>query len=438
MEASAAVEWHRVSRQSVSEGPPFKRGRERWPPVTLRGTLATTRAVVSPFPVWCIESMKKSPEPPSRPLVPPIVLASTFAFEDAESMAHAALNPGAADLYSRWSNPTLAHVEEVLCVLEGAERALLTASGMSAIHAALMAALMSHAEPPGVLLVQHEVYGATHELVTHILAPLGIQVRRAHVDALPDVASTLPPRSVIYAELPTNPLIRLADIAAIRSAAPDDARLVVDATFASPVNVKALSLGADLVVHSATKYLGGHHDLIAGMIAGNASLMDAVWRMRKLFGPVLDPAAAYRLWRGLETLSLRVHAQNASASTLATRLAEHPGVMRVHYPSLPTHPDYDLAPRIMTGFGGVLSFELKGGARAAANVVDATQRITRAASLGGVSTLITWPAGVTHVGLSEAERDTSGVADGLLRLAVGIEEIDVLWDDLAQSLRAAQ
>ena len=179
------------------------------------------------FPLWCIEGMKKSPKTGSRPLTPPIVLASTFAFEDAEGMVQAALNPGEADLYSRWSNPTLSHVEEALCELEGAEEALLTASGMSAIHAALMAALMSHAEPKGVLLVQHEIYGATHELVTHILAPLGIRVERANVGDLATAASTLPPRSVIYAELPTNPLIRLADIPAIREAAPDDALLVV-------------------------------------------------------------------------------------------------------------------------------------------------------------------------------------------------------------------
>ena len=381
--------------------------------------------------------MKKSPPTGSLPLTPPIVLASAFAFEDAESMVNAALTPGTADLYSRWSNPTLTHVEEALSALEGAERALLTASGMSAIHAALMACLMTDEGPPGVLLVQHEIYGATHELVTHILAPLGITIRRAHVDALPNEASALPSRSVIYAELPTNPLIRLADIPKIREAAPEDARLIVDATFASPINARVLALGADLVVHSATKYLGGHHDLIAGMVAGDAALMAVVWRMRKLFGPVLDPAAAYRLWRGLETLSLRVRAQNESAVALASRLVEHPQVTRVHYPSLEDHPDYALAPRLMTGFGGVLSFEVAGGAASAAAVINATQHITRAASLGGVSTLITWPAGVTHVGLSDAERDVSGVSGGLLRLAVGVEELELLWDDLAQALRAA-
>ena len=382
--------------------------------------------------------MKKPPKTGSRPLTPPIVLASTFAFEDAEGMVQAALKPGEADLYSRWSNPTLSYVEEALCELEGAEEALLTASGMSAIHAALMAALMSHAEPKGVLLVQHEIYGATHELVTHILAPLGIRVERANVGDLAAAASALPPRSVIYAELPTNPLIRLADIPAIREAAPDDALLVVDATFASPINAKALSLGADLVVHSATKYLGGHHDLIAGVVAGSSALMSGVWRMRKLFGPVLDPAAAYRLWRGLETLSLRVRAQNETAATLALRLSEHPQVTQVHYPSLPSHPDFDLATRLMSGFGGVLSFEVEGGYQAAATLINATEHIARAASLGGVSSLITWPAGVTHVGLNDEERERSGVAGGLLRLAVGIEDVETIWADLTQAIGRAK
>ena len=362
------------------------------------------------------------------------MLSSTFEFETAEDMIDAALDPESADLYSRWSNPTVAHVEECLRALEGAERALLTASGMSAVHIALMAALRPREAPPGVLLVQHEVYGATHELVEHVLGPLGVTVRRAHVGDLPAEARALPPRSVIYAEFPTNPLIRLADVPALRAAAPPDACLIVDATFATPINVRVLDLGADLVVHSATKYLGGHHDLIAGVVAGDEATMSRVWQMRKLFGPVLDPAAAYRLWRGLETLPLRVARQNESAADLAARLTKHPGVERVHYPSLPDHPDHALAHRVMSGFGGVLSFEVSGGAPEAARVINATERVAKAASLGGVSTLITWPAGVTHVGLTEAEQRVSGVGAGLLRLAVGVEPVEEIWTDLSRAL----
>ena len=352
-------------------------------------------------------------------------------------MIQAAAQPGEGDLYSRWSNPTLEHVEDSLRTLEGAEWALLSASGMSAIHGAIMAALTHHGEAPGELLMQREVYGATHELITQVLAPLGVHVRLAHIDMLPEAAATLPPRSIIYAELPTNPLIRIADLKRIRAAAPDDAYLLVDATFASPLNLNALELGADLVIHSATKYLGGHHDLIAGVVSGNGELRESVWRMRKLFGPVLDPAAAYRLWRGLETLELRMKAHNASTRIVAERLASHARIEKVHYPSLPSHPDHALAHASMQGFGGVLSFEVQGGASAAAKVIDATEHIVRAASLGGVSSLLTWPAGVTHVGLNDDERRDSGVAGGLLRLAVGIESVETIWKDLDQALKRA-
>ncbi|MDP6942852.1 MAG: aminotransferase class I/II-fold pyridoxal phosphate-dependent enzyme [Myxococcota bacterium] len=395
--------------------------------------------------------MSDTSKGPSKPIVPPIVLSSTFEFPTAESMIDAAVRPCTDHLYTRWSNPTLAQVEQRVAELEGAEQALLTASGMSAIHVALMAALDvgsgrtanggqtgSGAEgETGVLLVQRETYGATHELVEHVLSPLGIEVRRANVDAMADAAGSLPPRSVIYVELPTNPLIRLVDVSAVRRQAPEDACIIVDATFATPINVRVLDLGADLSVHSATKYLGGHHDLIAGVVSGNGPLIARAWRMRKLFGPVLDPAAAYRLWRGLETLALRVERQNASAADLARRLSNHPRVERVHHPTLEAHPDHALSRRMMRGCGGVLSFEVAGGAPGAAAVANATGHIARAASLGGVSTLVTWPSGVTHVGLSPDERAASGVGPGLLRLAVGIEPVETLWEDLAQALEEA-
>ena len=308
---------------------------------------------------------------------------------------------------------------------------------MSAIHIALMAALMAHDEGTGELLVQHEIYGASHELISQVLAPMGVRVRRAHVQDLAEAARALPPRSVIYAETPTNPLIRVADIAEIRRCAPADARLLVDATFASPLNLRPLDLGADLVIHSATKYLGGHHDLLAGVVAGREELKESVWRMRKLFGPVLDPAAAYRLWRGLETLELRMGAHNANAQLIAERLMDHPSVAQVHYPGLPNHPDHALAQKTMRAGGGVLSFEVKGGAKAAAQVIDNVRDIRRAASLGGVSSLLTWPAGVSHVGLTDDERSVSGVSGALLRLALGIEPVESLWRDLVQALEKA-
>ena len=369
----------------------------------------------------------------SRAATPPVVLASTFSFETTAQMVEAALTPGSGHLYTRWSNPTQAALEERVAALEGAGSCLVTASGMAAISVALMAAARVMQGAPGPVLVQGEVYGGTHELAEQVLAPLGVEIRRAGVDSLLEAVRGLPAQSTIYLEMPTNPLIRVVDLPAIRAAAPADATIVVDATFATPVNLRPLAHGADVVVHSATKYLAGHHDVVAGAIAGSGPLMETCWTLRKLLGPVLDPAAAYRVWRGLETLELRVLQQNATTLTLAQRLADHAAVYAVHHPGLADHPDHELAGRLMAGAGGVVSFEVA-DATEARRVADALRRFERAPSLGGVRSLVTWPAGVSHGGLSEADRAATGVSQGLLRLAVGVEPVELLWDDLQAAL----
>ncbi|MGM0578529.1 MAG: trans-sulfuration enzyme family protein [Myxococcota bacterium] len=370
------------------------------------------------------------------PAVPPVVLSTTFPFPDVASMARAARTRDAY-LYGRWANPTVEAVEDRLRRLEGAEAAIICGSGMAALSLGHLAA-MGHGSDggprDGTLLVQREVYGGTHELAELLLPSFGLRVERAGIDDLAERAAELPAGSAVHVEVPTNPLIRVVDLDALREAMPDDAVLVVDATFASPVNLRALEHGADLVVHSASKYLGGHHDVVAGAMAGSKALVEAAWRLRKLLGPVLDPDAAYRLWRGMETLELRVARQNASAETLARRLDAHHAVVRVHHPGLPSHPDHVLAGRLLDGAGGVLSFEVEGGAEAASRVADALGRFRIAASLGGVRSLVSWPAGVSHVGLSEAERASSGVSAGLLRLALGTEPVEGLWADLEQAL----
>jgi cystathionine beta-lyase/cystathionine gamma-synthase len=366
----------------------------------------------------------------SRPAVPPVVLSSTFSFPDAAAMAEA-IREKDRPLYTRWSNPTVEAFEADVAALEGAERCLATASGVSAIHVALLAAL---GDGQGPLAVQNEVYGGTHELLTTLRWPVPI-VRFGLADAV-DVARSLPPGAVLHTELPTNPLVRLIDLPALRAAAPH-ATIVVDATFASPHLVQPLSLGADLVVHSATKYLGGHHDVVAGVVSGGGERLKRAWHLRKVLGPTLDPAAAYRLWRGLRTLELRIERQSRSAALIARRLQEHPAVRAVHHPSLPDHPDHALALATFRGglCGGVLSFELADSAAAAA-LIDRLERFEIAASLGGVASLVTWPAGVTHVQLDRAEREAAGIADGLLRLAIGIEDPEALWADLAAALPA--
>lgn len=366
----------------------------------------------------------------SQPVVPPIVLSSTFAFESSADEAAAAQNR-APHIYTRWGNPTLDVVESRLAELESADWGLVFGSGMGAISTVLLHA----ARGANTILVQSPVYGGTHEVVEQLLSQLDITVIRADVSQLVARATELGPSSVVYAEVPANPTNRVVDLEALRAAAPQST-LIVDATFATPVNLRALDLGLDLVVHSATKYLAGHHDVLAGAVCGrDPELRYGVWFMRKLLGSVLDPAAAYRLWRGMETLELRVERQNATAADLAQRLEEHPAVEQVHYPTLPSHPDHAVATRLMSGFGGVVSFEVA-PSRAQA-VSDRLQRFTHAPSLGGTCSLVSWPAGVSHLNVSPEERAKSGVSDGLLRLALGLENADELWSDLAQALEAA-
>ncbi|MFT7624625.1 MAG: cystathionine beta-lyase/cystathionine gamma-synthase [Myxococcota bacterium] len=370
--------------------------------------------------------MNSSDEKPrSRPVVPPIVLSSTFAFPDTASEAAAAATRE-GHIYTRWSNPTIEAAEERLADLEGAERCLLMGSGMAAISVALIHA----ARRGGTILVQEPVYGGTHEVCAQLLPGLGAEIRTASVDDLIAKAAKLPAGATIYTEVPANPTNRVADLVAIRAAAPT-ARILVDATFASPVNLRALEHGADLVLHSASKYLGGHHDLIAGAVVGSGPQMEELWYLRKLLGPVLDPAAAYRLWRGMETVELRVQRQSQTSAILASRLAEHPAVIKVHYPSLPSHPDHAVAARLLSGFGGVVSFDV--GERASA-VANALQRFAHGPSLGGTQSMVSWPAGVSHVNVPVAVQARSGITPGLLRLAVGLEDPEVLWGDLVGGL----
>ncbi len=337
---------------------------------------------------------------PSRPVVPPVVLSSTFAFDDPEALALSASEKDTT-LYTRWSNPTLEALEARVADLEGADFALSVSSGMAAITCALLASCRRNR----VLLVQADVYGGTHELVDELLPTLGVEVRRAGKDDLVEAARELPAGAGLHVELPTNPLIRVVDLPALRAATGPEVTISVDATFATPINIRPLDHGADIVVHSATKYMAGHHDVVAGVLAGRSGpLREAVWELRKLLGPVLDPAAAYRVWRGLETLELRVRRQNETALTLARRLAEHPGVERVHHPGLPDHPDHALAATLLGGAGGVLSFEVAGGADGAADLAGRLHAWDLAPSLGGVRSLVSLPAGVSHVGLSAEAR----------------------------------
>lgn len=374
--------------------------------------------------------MTDTRKPESHSMTPSVVNSTTFAFDSTADMVHATASRKGY-LYSRWANPTVVALEERVAQLEGGTRTVAVSSGQAANTLALMVGALAG----GTLVIAADVYGGTHQLAEELLSPLGVKILRPTIgQALLEAAHKLGKGDQIHVEMPTNPLIRMVDLPALRKAAPA-ATISVDATFASPVLFKPLAHGADLSVHSATKYMGGHHDVLCGVISGNdEDLMERVWNLRKLLGPTLGPQAAYRMWRSLETLELRVKQQCATTEALAIRLDAHPQIVAVHHPCLPHHPDHALAKSLMPHAGAVVSFELPNG-DAAARVADRLKHIANAPSLGGTQSTMSWPAGVSHYALSPQERAQTWLSGGLLRLAVGIEDEALIWDDLAQALQ---
>jgi cystathionine beta-lyase/cystathionine gamma-synthase len=360
----------------------------------------------------------------------PIVHSATFAFPDLEAMNAAQSAHAAGAFYQRHGHPTLRACEERLAALEGAEMGLLFSSGMAAISAVFLASL----EPGDHVVALQQCYGGTDALLDWGVRRFGWSVDR--VDARePDTwERAFKPRTrILHVESPTNPTLAIVDLE--RAAALAHARgaaLTVDNTFASPVGQRPLDLGADLVMHSATKSIGGHGDLLAGAVLGTAAKLEPVWAARKVFGPVPDPGVAWQIERSLKTLPLRVAAANATALELATRLSRHPAVARVFYPGLPAHPGHEIARRQMTlGFGPVLAFEARASA---AEVVNRFRLIAHAPSLGGVESLASLPAWTSHIGLGEEGRRRAGIPEDLVRLSVGVEEVEDLWADLEGAL----
>lgn len=369
----------------------------------------------------------------SEPLVPPIVPCASFRFRDTAEVLRAMQGEGF--LYSRLNNPTVLGVEQELATLLGAERTLLFGSGMAAISTALIALL----ETRPLLAIQEQVYGATWQLSRGLLPRLGVEVVTFPSQGWEGALEALAGREVgvVYAESPTNPGLEVADLRRLAEAAHGlGAQFVVDNTFASPVLQRPLELGADLELHSATKYLGGHHDLLAGVVAGRNELLDAVFNHRTILGGILDPFQAFLLQRGLKTVALRVERQSATALVLAEWLQGRPGVAGVHYPGLRDHPGHAIAQAQMRGFGGVLSFVHSGGEEGGRRFSEALTEVSIAASLGGTETLVTLPSTTTHYHLSPAERAAAGIPPGLVRLAIGLEDASLLQADLAQALAA--
>jgi len=336
--------------------------------------------------------------------------------------------------YIRLNNtPNHATLHAKLAALENAEAALVTASGMAAISTSLLTVLATGDH----LLVQDSLYGGTHDFVTQDLPAFGITYDFIDADAPASWEGLLRERTrAIYVEAMTNPLLHVADLAAVpRFARAHNLVSLIDNTFASPVNFRPPEHGFDLSLHSATKYLNGHSDIVAGAVIGRGDLVEAVRHKLNHLGGSLDPHACFLLHRGLKTLGLRVRQQNASALRIARCLESAPGVERVNYPGLESHPRHTRARGLFEGFGGVLSFTLAGGSEAAARFIERTTLPVRTVSLGGVETLITRPALTSHAGMAAADRQRLGIVDGLIRLAVGIEDGDDLLEDIARALQ---
>ena len=367
----------------------------------------------------------------NAPVTTPIVRTSNFNFASTAELKRFAEGKSKAYLYTRYGNPTLAVAEAKIADMENGEAGLVTASGMAAISSALLAVLKSGDE----VIATRQLYGGSFRLFRDTLPRLGI--RTHHVEADLEGVDRLVNSNTraLYVESPTNPILRLVDLKkAVGLARKHKLVSLIDSTFGSPVLQKPLDLGFDLVLHSATKYLGGHSDIVAGAVAGSRRWVAKVREAMIYLGGSMDPDPGYLLIRGLKTLEVRVRRQCETAMAVARFLERHPKVARVHYPGLASHPDHRLARRQMRGFGGMLAFELKGGLAAARRFCDRTQIFLLAASLGGVESLIVLPIYTSHYRMSTTELAAAGVQPGTVRISVGLEDPADLLADLRQAL----
>ncbi len=369
---------------------------------------------------------------PTAAISPPIFQSSTFRLRDTAQGAEFSRALAPAEFYTRWGNPTLKQVEAVVSELEGAEASLTFASGMGAITTTLVSLL----SPGDHLLVGRSIYSGVHELATGILPRYGIETSFADstdVGALGDALRSN--TKVVVVESPTNPTMELCDLRALGDLGRQRGVItMVDNTFATPYNQNPIALGIDIVIHAATKALGGHSDVVSGVLCSRREIVEEAWKYLKLFGACLSPFEGWLLLRGFKTLALRVDQQNRSALELARFLERQSQVEKVYYPGLESHPQHDLARRQMRGFGGILSFELTGGVETVARFAESLQLITLAVSLGGPESLIEHPASMTHGMLPQEELRRAGIAPGLLRLSVGLEAASDLKQDLEQGL----
>lgn len=403
-----------------------------------------------PTPGWSlltrlIHEGERGAPPDARPTATPIYTSATYLYDSAAALDEA-FATGAGYVYARYGNPTVAALEQVMAVAEGGAGAVAFASGMAALHAALLAAGTPRgSSEPHIrgILAARDLYGSTITLLNDFFAAQGIPVTYCDMADLgaAEAAIAAARPDVLLVEQISNPLLKVVDIEALaRVARAAGARVVVDSTMTTPIVQRPLTLGADLVVHSATKYLGGHGDVTGGVAVARATLVrDTLRRYAKLLGAVLGPFEAQQVARGIKTLSLRVRQQCGNAAAVAAWLEGRPEVARVYYPGLPSHPQHALAARAFGGlFGAMVSFDLRVGGRAALfRFIDALRLILPATSLGDVYTLVSAPLISSHRDLTPEQRAERGIGDGMVRLSIGIEEADDLIADLEQALQVA-
>ena len=362
----------------------------------------------------------------------PLFLTSSFVFESAAQAAARFKGEEPGNIYARFTNPTMTAFQERLAALEGAEVCVATASGMSAILACVMGLLNAGDH----IVSSRSIFGSTVQLFGNILSRFGIETTFVSASDSSEWEKAVKPNTkLFFVETPSNPLMELSDISALSKIAKKcGARLAVDNCFCTPIIQRPLELGADIVIHSATKYLDGQGRVLGGAVLGSAELMEGVRNFLRTAGPTMSAFNAWIFLKGMETLKVRMEAQSKSAHEIAQWLEAQPSVERVYYPGLPSHPQHELAKRQQKLGGAILSFDIRGGKDAAWRVVDSTRMISITANLGDTKTTITHPATTTHGRISPEARQAAGIGDGLLRLAVGLESVEDIKKDLARGL----
>lgn len=366
----------------------------------------------------------REPAGAGDPVAPPLVQSVNFIQE---------IGTGENLRYTRYGNtPNAELVQRRIAMLEGGEAALVLASGMGATACALLALL----RPGDHIVTSSWIYGGTHMLLHEEFTAMGIEVSSVDPSNPRDWRRAVRHNTrVVFVESPVNPTCRVVDMKPLsRLTREEGMALVVDSTFASPVNFRPLEHGADVVIQSTTKFLNGHHDILGGVVVGSTSYIDEVRQKMIVWGQAPDPFACWLLERGLKTLDVRVKRQNENAMALARWAEEHPGISRVHYPGLPSHPDHEVARETLDGFGAMLAIEVKGGGDAAEQMLRRLKLVMHTASLGGVDTLVSEPRYTSHAALTSGERRAAGIPDGFVRVSVGLENVEDVIDDFAAAL----